>query len=358
VNVEEHLGKLSADGRRAQHVLLSELIPALVKMLLFGLVVWLVGRSLVQNLNGVRWQDIHLRWGYLAAAWALRLLQMTVAVTAYRMLLGRMCQTPSWPVMFGVITVSSMGKYIPGRLAGLVGGVWMLGRRGVPVPAATGMIFMGRGLATSLDLLVAVPLLLWQPISQRLPLAWLFSLILTVTALVFLHPKVFLGLGNAVLRKLRQAPLGRTWRFRDYLPPLGLFAVNIAVGGVGLWLTALASGELSSRWMPILASAGSLTAIAGLLAFFAPGGLGISEGVLLLVLGQIVSPAQCAVVVITSRLMWTSTEILLAASGLAVLRLASPAKSQLSASADGNPETPTTARIGRDGQSHANPADE
>jgi hypothetical protein len=316
-------------------------------MLLFGLVVWLVGCALARNLSGVRWEHVHLRWGCVATAWTLRLLQMAIAVTALRMLLGRMCRAPSWPVMFAVITVSSIGKYIPGRLAGLVGGVWMFGRQGVPVPAATGMIFMGRGLSTSLDLLVAVPLLLWQPISQRLPLAWLFSLILTVTVLVCLHPRVFLGLGNAVLRKLRQAPLGGTWRFGDYLRPLGLFAVNIAIGGVGLWLTALASGELSPRWMPILASAGSLTAIAGLLAIFAPGGLGISEGVLLLVLGQIVSPAQCAVVVITSRLMWTATDILLAAGGLAVLKLARPAKAQLSARAGGNPETPAAADIGR-----------
>jgi hypothetical protein len=264
---------------------------------------------------------------------------MAVAVTAYRMLLGRMCQRPSWPVMFGVIAVSSIGKYIPGRLAGLVGGVWMFRRRGVPVPAATGMIFMGRGLSTSLDLLVAVPLLLWQPISQRLPLAWLFCLILTAMALLCLHPRVFLGLGNAVLRKLRKPPLGQTWRFRDYLRPLGLFAVNIAVGGLGLWLTVLATGGLSPRWMPILASAGSLTVIAGLLAFFAPGGLGISEGILLLILGQIVSPAQCALVVITCRLMWTSTDILLAAGGLAILRLARPAKAPWSAPVGGNLET-------------------
>ena len=96
----------------------------LVKLALFGVVIWLVGRALVRSLSGVQWEQVHLHWGFLATAWAIRLGQMAVAVTALRMLLCRMCRghetspgasgphvPPSWPVMFGIITVSSIGIF-------------------------------------------------------------------------------------------------------------------------------------------------------------------------------------------------------------------------------------------------------
>lgn len=306
-------------------------IRLLVKLLLFGVLAWLVGRAMVNNLSGVHWDQVHLRWGFLATAWGIRLVQMAIAVTAMRLLLEHMCPAPSWPVMFGVITVSSIGKYVPGRLAGLLGGAWMFRQRNVPVPAFTGMVFMSRGLSLGLDLLAAVPLLLWQPISQRLPLAWAWSLGLVGVVAVCLHPRIFLGLGNWALHRLGQARLGGTWRFGQYVRPLALMALNAVLGGAAIWLTALSIGDLSPRWIPVLISTGALTAVAGVLAFFAPGGLGISEGILLVVLGQVLPPVSTAIVIIASRLMWTSTDILLALGGLAILKLNPPKSGEANA---------------------------
>ena len=56
------------------------------------------------------------------------------------------------------------------------------------------------------------------------------------------------------------------------------------------------------------------------LALFAPGGLGVREGIYLLVLSPVIGAEKTAIVVVALRLAQTLLELLLAAIGLWLLR--------------------------------------
>jgi hypothetical protein len=292
----------------------------LVKLLLCIAVIIYVGQTLMGDLRHMQWDRLHIGWEFLGAACALRMLQMFLASLALGRLLEPMCPAPSWMVTFGIVSLSAIGKYIPGRVTGFLGGLWMFQRRQVSVPAATSMMFLGRGLTLSLCLLAAVPLLLWPPVSHRLPLAWLWCIVFVGAIVTCLHPAVFFRLANAILHRMGQRPVGDAWRLSDYVVPLFLLAINLLLGGLALWLIGLSTTDLPSRQIPLLIATSGLAGTAALLAIFTPAGLGVTEGLLLIILGQIVPAGQAAILVILSRLVGTTSDILLAFCGGVILR--------------------------------------
>ena len=141
---------------------------------------------------------------------------------------------------------------------------------------------------------MAAPLTLWPPVAQRLPLAWLWCGLLLAGGLVGLHPRVFLGLGGAILRRLGRPPLTLQFRAGNYAAPLALMLLNACLGGLALWLLARAITDVPAGWIPLFIAASSLAGVTGFLAFFAPGGLGVREGVPPAILGVAMSPAEAA----------------------------------------------------------------
>ena len=60
-----------------------------------------------------------------------------------------------------------------------------------------------------------------------------------------------------------------------------------------------------------------------MLALFAPAGLGVREGVLLVILDRMIDPSHAAVAVLVSRLLQSLAEILMAGIGMVMLRMTS-----------------------------------
>jgi uncharacterized membrane protein YbhN (UPF0104 family) len=103
--------------------------------------------------------------------------------------------------------------------------------------------------------------------------------------------------------------------------PLFILAGNLVLGGLAMWLVGLSIIDLPLRQVPLLVAASGLVSAAAVLAIFTPAGLGVTEGLLLIILGQIMPTGQAAVLVILSRLVGTISDILLALCGGMILRL-------------------------------------
>jgi uncharacterized membrane protein YbhN (UPF0104 family) len=123
-------------------------------------------------------------------------------------------------------------------------------------------------------------LLLWPPVTRRL-----------------------LQLGRV------SAPPGRTPGVRAVAA--GLVANVVAWIGYGTSLWLMAHGLLDVPELSLRVAIGAFAAsyVAGLLALFAPGGIGVRELVFLLMLDGVVGPGVAAALAVASRLLLTLTEI-------------------------------------------------
>ena len=139
--------------------------------------------------------------------------------------------------------------------------------------------------------------------------------------LVLLHPRVFGGVSGFVLRKLGREPLPRLPSLGQYVLPAALAAANWVLFGLALWFTSLTVGAVGLEDVPFVVFAGAMAGTVGYLAFFAPAGLGVREGILLLALTEVLGgqPAA-ALVVVAARLLHTLVEVAQAGAGYAILR--------------------------------------
>jgi len=293
-------------------------LVVLVKWVLFVAVLAVVGRVLVQRFAEVSWSEIPFRPGWLMAAIVAGLAVAGVTFLPYYLLMGYFGHRPPTSAVMTSLWVAQVGKYLPGKVGSVVGLVWLLRRYRVPVGVSAGTVVMVDGLSAIVGILIAVPLTLYEPIRARLPLAWLWCLILVVVGVVCLHPRIFGALCNVVLRWLGQEPLPRLPRVRDLVCPTLALLGQFCLGGIALWLLAWAFTDVEPASLPVLISGGTLAMIVGFLSFFAPGGLGVHEGLLIVVLGPFIGGANAAILAVANRFVKTAGEAVLAATGLAL----------------------------------------
>ena len=85
-------------------------------------------------------------------------------------------------------------------------------------------------MAVVAGLIVSTPLLLSEPVRTRIPFGWLVCAILTAVGIVMLHPRVFVGLLNWMLVKIRRQPIAD-------VPPAHRYAIPLLFS-FGQWLFA------------------------------------------------------------------------------------------------------------------------
>jgi hypothetical protein len=213
-----------------------------------------------------------------------------------------------------------LGKYVPGRIHSVLGLVWLARRlRSAPVAVsgAAGLLQLPQGVGISLVAGAALAPFTGLPAGVTLLLCAGGLL-----GLGLLHPSVGLLPVQLVLRWLHRPPLEARLGYRDALL-LGAWCVPLVLA------KGLVFGFLVYELLPLppglhahLGLSFVLGVLSGFLVFFAPAGLGVQEGAMLLLLAPALPPEQAAVVTLAGRLWNTVLDVLLGLlGGLALTRV-------------------------------------
>ncbi|MHC4294764.1 MAG: lysylphosphatidylglycerol synthase domain-containing protein [Planctomycetota bacterium] len=322
-NSEEHVLSAGGESAKPRFILLR-----ICKIVVFLVVLFFVGWALIGRLAALQWDEVDFFFPLLGAAFLCGLLGRSISVLSYRALLRTYSRPPDWVSVMAIAWVSQIGKYVPGKIASIAGAVWLLRRYDVPGFPATSAVLLLHGLVVLVGLIISVPLTLWEPIRQILPAAWMWCSLLLVVGMFCLHPRIFAAAGNFLLRRFRYPELKRIPALRNYAIPVGVGIVQYLLIGVALWCVSNSVTEVSFAYLPLFVSAAALARSIGFLALFAPAGLGVREGILLIILGAIISPGTAAVTVVAIRLVLTIAEVLLAIIGAMILRVRKPNSSR------------------------------
>jgi len=280
------------------------------------IVVAFVTRAVVGNWAAIRQSAASLRpdWVGLLAASACIATGYAILIAAWRLLLRR------WNSPLGVRDatriwfVSSLGKYVPGK-------VWTIGAMAVlakeagasPIAATGSSIIMQLVNIAAGFAVVAVAgagdVLATNPLLQTA--SWI-ALGVTVIGLA-LGPQLLTWAVGTATRVLRRPPVLMPTISRGTL--LVVFAANaaawVAYGiGFGLFWNALLGrgGGVSMAALAVYTA----SYLIGFLAIFAPGGIGVREAALagLLISLRLATPADAALLAAASRIWLTVVEIL------------------------------------------------
>ncbi len=292
-----------------------------LQLALLAVVGWFVARTFID-----RWEEFRSYPLDLQANPGLLVLAALVVWSGYAALIaGWRGVVLGWkqelaPWQAGRIwALSSLGKYVPGKIWAVAGMVVMAQRAGVRPVAAAGsalvmqLLAMGTGAAV-----VALTGVLALASDGWLRVGLIAVLVASVAGtLVLLQPRW-------LNRALARLPAGVDQVATAPTPPsiLGGAAANVfawGAYGVAVWL--LARALIPDASFPLLTTIGAFAAsyIVGFLVLLVPGGLGVREGVFVLVLQGVVGLAPATAIALASRLLFTLTEV-----GVAVLFLLFP----------------------------------
>lgn len=290
-----------------------------VRPLLTGLFYVLLAFFLVLYLVNVDWSvfaGIQVGFGFLALAMIAALLyrywQTFIWITVLRGLGARDVRMDA--ELTHVYAKSWLGRYIPGTAPWILGKIYFASQHGVPKEKLAVGSLLEAAIQITVLLLISSTTLLFDPrldvLGEGMRVVMIVVIVLCAIALM---PPVFNFFIAIAFRILRRPHLGADNRtgWRTILIAAGQYTVGAFISGAFLFFVAKAL-DSALPWTDALyvVAAGNLAGAASMLAVFAPGGVGVREGVQLLLLGAVMPAGIAVLVAVSTRLTGIVADLL------------------------------------------------
>jgi hypothetical protein len=223
----------------------------------------------------------------------------------------------AYPEMLGIVSVSQLGKYVPGGVMHFLGRGWMYSRRGMGLAASGRAMIVENIWQWTAALLVGLGFLAAANAHRNV---WLQGL--SADLMVVIGPLSAAGLAcwwwvsRVTEARLgsRESPL-RTSRLRlgiAYFTAWSLMGLSFLV----LWPVEFQLGDV------VLAiGAFAASSIAGFAVPVAPAGLGVREAALVVTTAGRLSADEAVIAAGLNRLVWIGSELLLASVAYAIFKV-------------------------------------
>jgi uncharacterized membrane protein YbhN (UPF0104 family) len=305
-------------------------------------VVFVVILGFVASHSWTLWNQLgpaptHLNWSWLALAAVLSIFAWLPSAWYWRWIMGRMGAIAPWPQVMRAYFCGALGKYLPGKAAVVVLRAAML--KSVGVPATTAALAVFHETFTFMWAGGVLTILLYPSMAPYLPewiatlgnnsplrvgflLSCLIAGAVALAMLVHSHRMLHGFFGS------RRA--GPEHAIGDELPHPAHLSLRSSlrmtlVGGVvlvaGWWIHGLTLGlticavigdrAAWSDW-PFWTGTATAAVVGGFVVLFAPGGLGVREGLLLELLERQLGPREAVLVTVMWRGVALAGEIVAA----------------------------------------------
>jgi len=285
-----------------------------------GFLAWSVARDLSKVDD---WSRIRPDARWVAMSALMTFCAGLCVLVSYRWLLFAYGARPTWREMMPVAWVPTVGKYIPGRVVAIAGAVVMLRKIGVGGAVAMGVVLTLDLFSVLAGLVIASPLLMRPPLSDRFPGGFYVAIAAILGGIVLLHPKVSGTLINFTLRRLKKPKLEKLPTTRQYVPSLVCAFLQWGFAGLSTWAMLNALSPVSLWSWPVLCSITACAMTLGYLSIIAPAGIGVRDVLFLILLKQILPGLpdyQIAAAVVFLRLQQTLIDVTLAGVGVVIMR--------------------------------------
>lgn len=280
----------------------------LITVAVVGAIALFLGRSIASQWDAIAHFHWAIRWGWLTLSGALVWVDFVILIALWRILLVRIGNSPlRFGTAYRVWFVSNFGKYLPGKVWTVMGMVYLLKREGYDAPSVLVSAVLNQALSVLSGLLLSI-IVLGGGVFGGLPV-WALALG-GALSLAVLIPAVFQRLVNVGLRLIRHDPIVIPLSYGLMLALFLTYVGTWVIYGAAFWALLLGVGIESAGpfWVTVAIFCASY--LLGFLAILVPGGLGVREGSLTVLLGSYLPVGLAAPIAVLSRIWLTLTEIL------------------------------------------------
>lgn len=246
--------------------------------------VWIL-KPIVRNWPAVRGQALDQNWWMIGGASVMFAAFLFMRAMTWRRILRGMGHVLRIPPAMRIWSTSELARYLPGGVWQVVGRIYLAkpyGVRGSVTSASQIYELTAFLLANLIVAMGCLSFLGYKNLGRMsgVAIAWMIVAAALVPVLMsLLHPRVFHGIVDRVLARLKKPPLQKKLGFRALLRLLLRSVFMLLWQGLAIWVVVhnLLDLPLAKWW--VVTGAYCLAWCAGFLAFWAPGGLGVREAV-------------------------------------------------------------------------------
>jgi hypothetical protein len=293
-------------------------------LLLAGAVVFFFAKAIRSNWAEVQAHQFRFHYPFVALSFVAVTASCLLSTIAWQVTINSLSEDKKMSFARSIATVNttSLTKYLPGKFWSYALQMYWLVGHGF----AKSLVLYANLINLVVSMLTGVMLALgFLLFTNRFPTSVTAAALALLCAGDFVciafHGKVF-QLGGALIRRLFKRELG------TYDVSLGtmlrLQAIHLLgqlVSAIGAYLLCFGIGyELAPREVLLVMSSLILADAAGFVAFLVPGGIGVREGTMYLLLGGAAAGSLAVVLPVASRMVYLIVDGLLGALALKLLR--------------------------------------
>lgn len=246
--------------------------------------------------------SVDVAWGYMFFSFIVRMAGLLILPIAWKILLSNFGNKLSNKKLYSIYAQSWIGRYIPGKVAWLGGKIYFAVQEGIGKGVAVISSFLDSILQVLASMLVAA--IFFFTVKQVPALdsnLITITYIATVALIICLLPPVFNLIVGLAHRVIKRRPMESTFRMggMPILKSTGAVALGKVLSGMAVSIIAIAVYPqiTLADFFYVIAVNCSATAI-GMVAIFAPAGLGVKESLQIVMLG-VVFPREIVLVIVT-----------------------------------------------------------
>jgi len=204
--------------------------------------------------------------------------------------------------LFRVFNIANLGRYLPGKIWNILGMYYLVGEYGISKKQTTLAILASEISYKGSALLIGICYFIFSPLyRQYLPI----MIALLACSLIFIHPKTIDKFVNYGLRLFKKPAIEINFSYRTILIFFLLYINVWMIYSLAFYVFVNSLTSLESiniiQFFTIL----PLCWVVGYIMIFAPGGIGVREGMLVIILGEFL-PAEIALVIAVFQRIWFS----------------------------------------------------
>lgn len=290
-------------------------IGYLVQVLIVGLIFFFLARNLYGNWEVVKESLSRFRFWWLLPTGLFLGLAFLMLVETWRWVLRGTGASLSFATACKIWFASNMGKYLPGKVWQILGMVYLSERRGVPKVKSFTSSVVSQFFGAVSGLLIGIIFLLIG--GQRTLLGsafWLWVILATLVALSgisLLYPSLVQGVMNFLLRLAKKEPVKFSFDSLSFLLYMLFYGVSWILFGVAFFFFSMGLVEPDINFLWLATAGFSIATVSGFLAVVVPAGLGVREGVLVLLLSGFVPSHIATLLALSYRVWFTLAEAVL-----------------------------------------------
>jgi hypothetical protein len=201
--------------------------------------------------------------------------------------------------IFKIFNISSMGRYIPGKLWSIVGFFYLTDQYGISKKQTTLAIIVNEVSNKGSALLLGLCYFIFSSALQKyLPI----MAILLAFTLVIIHPRILNNIINFGLRLLKKQPIEINFSYSTIFTFFLLYIIVWVICSFAFYIMVNSITKIGSINYLKFFTIFPFCWVAGYLVIFSPGGLGVREGIMIIMLSEFLSPEVALVIAVFQRI--------------------------------------------------------